>query len=90
MRGPSKNQAISFLSFQTALRFVDKKSTLRPNGRAQTENSHPNLRRLEQVSTLPSDVLIRGIGTTTLYHVLAILWYKMKHELLVNKIQLLP
>ena len=45
------------------------------------------LRRLEPVSTLPSDALIRRIGTTTLYHVLALLWYQMKHELLLNKIQ---
>ena len=46
-----------------------------------------HLRRLEPFSTLPSDALIRRIGTTTLYHVLAILRYQMKHELLLNKIQ---
>ena len=45
------------------------------------------LRRLEPVSTLPSDALIRRKGTTTLYRELAILWYQMKHELLLNKIQ---
>ena len=33
------------------------------------------------------DALIRRIGTTTLYYVLAILWYQMKHELLLKKIQ---
>ena len=45
-----------------------------------------HLRRLEPVSTIPSDALIRKIVTTTLYHVLAILGYQMKHELLLNKI----
>ena len=45
------------------------------------------LRRLEPVSKLPSDALIGRIGPTTLYHVLAILWYQKKHELLLNKIQ---
>ena len=45
------------------------------------------LRRLESVSSLSNDALIRRIGTTTLSYVLAILWYQMKHELLLNKIQ---
>ena len=34
-----------------------------------------SLRRLEPVSTLLSEALMRRIGTTTLYHVLAILYY---------------
>ena len=42
---------------------------------------------LKQVSTLPSDALIRRTDTTTFHHVLAILWYQMKHELLLNKIE---
>ena len=56
-------------------------------GSNKWHNIHYLLRRLEPVSTLPSDALIRRIGTTTLYHVLAILWYQMKHKLLLNKIK---
>ena len=45
------------------------------------------LRWLKTVSTLPSNALIGRISATTLYHVLAILWYQMKHGLLLNKMQ---
>ena len=44
-------------------------------------------RRRWTVSTPPRNALIRRIGTTTLYHILAILCYKMKHGLLLNKMQ---
>ena len=45
------------------------------------------LRWLESVSTFPRIALIRRIGTTTLYHLLAILWYQMNHGFLLNKMQ---
>ena len=45
------------------------------------------LRWLKPVSTLRRDAPIRRTGTTMFYHVLAILWYQMKHELLLNKKQ---
>ena len=44
-------------------------------------------RWVKTVSMLPSNVLIRRIGVTTLYHVLAIFWYEMKYGLLLNKMQ---
>ena len=47
------------------------------------------LRWLKPVSSLSSNALIRRIGTTTLYHVLATLWSQMEHGLLLNKMQLL-
>ena len=46
------------------------------------------LRWLEAVSTLSRDLVIRRIDTTTFYHVTAMLWYHVKHQLLLNKIQL--
>ena len=44
------------------------------------------LRWLKPVSTLERNVLIRRIETKTLYHLTAILWYHIKHQLFLKKI----
>ena len=41
------------------------------------------LRWLKTVSTLSSNILIRMIGTTTLYHVIAMLWYHVKQKSII-------
>ena len=46
-----------------------------------------HLRWLKRVSPLERNVLIRKIDTTTLYHLTAMLWYHIKHQLLLRKIQ---
>ena len=46
-----------------------------------------SLRCLKPVSTLSRDLVIRRVDTTTLYHVTAMLWYHVKHQLLLNKMQ---
>ena len=42
---------------------------------------------LKPVSTLERNVLIRRIDTTTPYHLIAMLWYHVKHQLLLKKIR---
>ena len=37
--------------------------------------------------TLLRDLVIRRIVTTTIYHVTPMLWYHVKHQLLLNKVQ---
>ena len=49
--------------------------------------SKNNLRWLKLVSTYSSDLFIRRIDTTTLYHITEMLWYHVKHQLLLNKMQ---
>ena len=44
-------------------------------------------RWLKPVSILIGDLVIRRIDTTTLYHVTEMLWYHVKHQLLLNKMQ---
>ena len=46
-----------------------------------------NVRCLNPVSTLSRDLFDRRIDTTTLYHVTTMLWYHLKHQLLLNKMQ---
>ena len=45
------------------------------------------LRWLKPVSKLSRNVLVRRSATTTLYHVLAMLFYHKKHQLLLNKMR---
>ena len=42
---------------------------------------------LKQVSTLSRNLVITRIDTKTLYHIIAMLWCHMKHQLLLNKMQ---
>ena len=42
---------------------------------------------LKPVSTLERNVLITRIDTTTLYHLTAMLWYHIKHQLLLKRIR---
>ena len=46
-----------------------------------------SVRWLKLVSTLSREIVIRRINTTTLYHVTAMLWYHVKHQLSLNEIQ---
>ena len=41
----------------------------------------------QAVSTLSRDLAIGRTDTTTLYHVTAMFWYHVKHQLLLNKMQ---
>ena len=47
-----------------------------------------DLRWLKPVLTLSRDLVIRRINTTTLYHVIAMLRYHVKNQLLLNEMQL--
>ena len=51
--------------------------------------AQPNskLRWFKLVLTLERNVLIRRIDTTTLYHLTTMLWYHIKHQLLLKKIR---
>ena len=46
-----------------------------------------DLRWFKPVSTLERNVLIRRVDTTTLNHLTALLWYHIKHQLLLKKIR---
>ena len=46
-----------------------------------------HLRWLKPVSTLLRDPFIRKIVIPTLYHVTPMLWYHVKYQLLLNKVQ---
>ena len=53
------------------------------NGRPFTRDR----KSAKPVSTFSRDRIIRRIDTTRLYHVTALLWYHVKHQLLLNKMQ---
>ena len=57
------------------------------NGIKSRRRNLRNWRWLKPVSTLSRDLVIRRIDTVTLYHVTAMLWYHVKHKLLLNKMQ---
>ena len=42
---------------------------------------------IKPASTFSRDLIMRRIDTTRLYHVTVLLWYHVKHQLLLNKMQ---
>ena len=71
----SLNFASAFQWWYPLLSFLSSKRT-----------SRDNLRWLKPVSTLEKNVLIRRIDTKTLYHLTAMLWYHIKHQLLLKNL----